>query len=160
MNTNLMFSSKTDDWDTPQNFFDSLNLEFSFNLDPCANTENHKCDRFFTEADDGLKQDWGGSTVFCNPPYGRNMTGKWIQKAYEESQKPNTVCVCLVPSRTDTRWFHEYVLGKSEIRFVKGRLKFGAGINPAPFPSMVVIYRSPDSDTDMETKADTEGADR
>lgn len=144
MNTDLMFSSKTDDWDTPQNFFDSLNLEFNFNLDPCASAENHKCDRFFTEADDGLKQDWGGNTVFCNPPYGRNMTGKWIQKAYEESQKPNTVCVCLVPSRTDTRWFHDYVLGKSEIRFVKGRLKFGAGVNSAPFPSMVVIYRSPD----------------
>lgn len=85
----------------------------------------------------------GGYNVFCNPPYGRNTTGKWIQKAYEESRKPNTVVVCLVPSRTDTRWFHEYILGKAEIRFVKGRLKFGSGADSAPFPSMVAVYRSP-----------------
>lgn len=143
MNEKVMFSSANKVLETPQDFFDKLNHEFGFNLDPCATAENHKCKRFFTEEDDGLKQDWGGSNTFCNPPYGRNKTGKWIQKAYEESQKPNTVVVCLVPSRTDTRWFHNYVLGKAEIRFVKGRLKFGNGAAPAPFPSMIVIYRSP-----------------
>lgn len=143
MNTDVMFSSANEVWATPQDFFDKLNHEFGFNLDPCATAENHKCPRFFTEEDDGLKQDWGGSNTFCNPPYGRNTTGKWIQKAYEESRKPNTVVVCLVPSRTDTQWFHDYILGKAEIRFVKGRLKFGSGAAPAPFPSMVVIYRSP-----------------
>lgn len=85
----------------------------------------------------------GGQITFCNPPYGRNSTRVWIKKAYEESRKPNTVVVCLVPSRTDTQWFHDFILGKAEIRFVKGRLKFGNGKAPAPFPSMVVIYRSP-----------------
>lgn len=143
MNTQVMFSSANEVWATPQDFFDKLNEEFQFTLDPCATADNHKCARFFTVQDDGLKQDWGGDTVFCNPPYGRNVTGTWVKKAYEESRKPNTVVVCLLPSRTDTQWFHDFILGKAEIRFVKGRLKFGDGSNSAPFPSLVAIYRSP-----------------
>lgn len=142
MNTDAMFSSKSDAWATPQKFFDELNAEFHFNLDPCADSSNAKCDKFFTEEDDGLTKSWEGYTVFCNPPYGRNTTGKWIEKAYRESRNPNTMVVCLVPARTDTRWFHDYVIGKSEIRFVRGRLKFGDGTSPAPFPSMVVIFGS------------------
>ena len=144
MNTQVMFSSANEVWATPQDFFDKLNEEFQFTLDPCATADNHKCARFFTVQDDGLKQDWGGGDpVFCNPPYGRNVTGTWVKKAYEESRKPNTVVVCLLPSRTDTQWFHDFILGKAEIRFVKGRLKFGDGSNSAPFPSLVAIYRSP-----------------
>jgi site-specific DNA-methyltransferase (adenine-specific) len=134
-----MFSSKTDLWATPQSFYDELNAEFNFTLDPCSNGLNAKCPLFFTKEDDGLTQDWAPHTVFMNPPYGREIS-EWMRKAYEESRKGATV-VCLVPARTDTRWFHDYVYGKGEIRFVKGRLKFGDAENSAPFPSMVVIYR-------------------
>lgn len=135
-----MFSSKTDMWATPQEFFDRLNAEFNFTLDPCACPENRKCQKFFTKEENGLSKDWGGERVFCNPPYGRGITEKWVQKAYMESRKPNTLIVCLLPARTDTRWFHDFVLNKAEVRFVRGRLKFGAGKDAAPFPSIVVIY--------------------
>lgn len=140
MNTDLMFSSKTDQWATPQCFFSKLNEEFNFTLDPCADEMNHKCDKYFTKEQNGLQQDWQGNIVFCNPPYGRE-TGKWVKKCYDEAQKENTVCVMLIPARTDTRYFHDYIYGKAEIRFVKGRLKFGDGKNPAPFPSMIVIFK-------------------
>ena len=136
-----MFSSANEVWATPQDFFDKLNDEFGFDLDPCALPENAKCPVFFTPEEDGLKQDWSGEIVFCNPPYGRNII-QWCKKCYEESRKPNTTVVMLVHARTDTKWFHEWVYGKSEIRFVRGRLKFGDSKNSAPFPSMVVIYRS------------------
>lgn len=136
-----LYSSKNEVWETPQYFFDKLDEEFHFNLDPCALPENAKCEKYFTPEDNGLEQDWGGYIVFCNPPYGRNII-QWCKKCYEESRKPNTTVVMLVHARTDTRWFHEWVYGKSEIRFVRGRLKFGDSKNSAPFPSMVVIYRS------------------
>lgn len=139
MNTAIMFSSATDLWSTPQDFFDELNAEFNFTLDPCATRENAKCARFFTVEDDGLKQDWQGETVFCNPPYGREI-GKWVKKCYEESKKPGTTVVMLIPARTDTSYFHDYIYGKArEIRFIRGRLKFGDAKNSAPFPSMVVV---------------------
>ena len=140
MNTDLMFSSKTDQWATPQDFFDKLNEEFKFTLNPCADAINHKCEKYFTKEQNGLQQDWEGNTVFCNPPYGRE-TGKWVKKCHDEAQKPNTTCVMLIPARTDTRYFHDYIYGQAEIRFVKGRLKFGDGKNSAPFPSMVVIFQ-------------------
>lgn len=140
MNKELMFSSKTDQWATPQDFFERLDKEFGFNLDPCADETNHKCDTYFDKSQDGLKQNWEGYRVFCNPPYGREI-GKWVQKCYEESRKANTLVVMLVPARTDTKWFHDYVYGKAEVRYVRGRLKFGDSKNAAPFPSMVVIYR-------------------
>ena len=141
MNTEVMFSSKTDKWSTPQDFFDKLNKEFHFTLDPCADEFNHKCEKYFSEKEDGLAQDWGGHVVFCNPPYGNKETGLWTKKCYEESLKPNTTVVLLIPARTDRASFHDYIYGKAEIRFVRGRLKFGDGKNSAPFPSMVCIFR-------------------
>jgi phage N-6-adenine-methyltransferase len=137
MNTDVMFSSKTDDWETPQDLFDKLDQEFEFNLDVCATQDNRKCRNFYTKELDGLKQDWHG-VCWMNPPYGREI-GKWVQKAYEESLKGSTV-VCLLPSRTDTRWWHDYCM-KGEVRFIKGRLKFGNSKNSAPFPSAIVIFR-------------------
>lgn len=139
-----MFSSKTIECETPQWLFDALNKEFSFTLDVCANEQNAKCARFFTQHDDGLSQEWRG-TCWMNPPYGR-MIGKWIKKAYESSLLGSTV-VCLVPARTDTAWWQDYILDESgsmhasEIRFLRGRLKFGGQKGSAPFPSAIVIYR-------------------
>ena len=124
-------------WATPQKFFDKYNEEYQFTLDPCATSTNAKCPVYFTEADDGLKQQWTGS-VWMNPPYGREII-KWMKKAYESSLQGATV-VCLVPSRTDTKWWHEYAM-KGEIEFIKGRLKFGDAKNSAPFPSAVVVFK-------------------
>ena len=127
-------------WSTPQDFYDKLNKEFNFTLDPCATDSNHKCDKYFTIDDDGLIQNWGGYIVFCNPPYGRKIS-EWVEKCYNESKKQNTTVVMLIPARTDTRYFHEFIYNKAtEIRFIKGRLKFGGSKNSAPFPSMVVIF--------------------
>ena len=140
MITSGMMSSNRGDWTTPQDFFDTLNAEFNFTLDPCCLPDSAKCERFFTPDDDGLIQSWQGETVFMNPPYGR-VIGNWIKKAYEESRTPGTVVVALLPARTDTRWFHDFIYNKAEIRFIKGRLRFGEQPNPAPFPSMVVVYR-------------------
>lgn len=138
MNTQLMFSSKSDLWSTPQELFDDLDAEFGFNLDACALPENAKCDVYFTPEQDGLVQRWHG-TVWCNPPYGREI-GKWVAKA-AKTAKNGGVVVMLLPARTDTKWFHEYIYGKCEIRFIKGRLKFGGCKNAAPFPSMVCVFR-------------------
>ena len=133
----IHFSGKTDLWSTPQGFFDVLNKEFKFDLDVCATHENAKCAEYFMESDDGLAQEWRG-VVWCNPPYGRAI-GKWIEKADISASAGSTV-VCLVPARTDTRWWHEYVINH-EVRFIKGRLKFGGAKNNAPFPSAVVVMR-------------------
>lgn len=140
MNTKVLYSSKEEKWATPQDFFDKLNDEFHFTLDAAASPDNAKCPVYFTEEQDGLAQSWGGHTVWCNPPYCRK-TGLWVKKAYEEHQRTGCTVVMLLPSRTDVRWFHDYILGKAEIRFIKGRLKFGGNKNSAPFPSIVVIYR-------------------
>ena len=139
MNTKALFSSQRSDWETPQDLFERLDEEFHFTLDPAASEGCHKCSRFFTEEQDGLLQPWTGERVFCNPPYGRKI-GDWAKKACEEAQNPDTIVVMLLPARTDTRWFHRYIYGKAEIRFLKGRLKFGKAKNSAPFPSMVVIW--------------------
>jgi phage N-6-adenine-methyltransferase len=136
-----MFSSKTAEWTTPQAFYDRLNQEFNFTLDPCCTDETAKCSTYYTEADDGLTQPWAGHSVFMNPPYGRSIKD-WIRKAYEESRNPNTVVVALIPARTDTRYWHDYCMEASEIRFIKGRLKFGESNNSAPFPSAVVVFGS------------------
>ena len=132
----VLFSSKTDDWATPQDVFDKLHAEFHFDLDPCADDQNHKCERYFTKAEDGLMQDWGGAHVFCNPPYGKGIE-KWVEKCSRQK-----LAVMLIPARTDTRWFHDFIYGKAEVRFLKGRLKFGNSKNSAPFPSMVVIFKN------------------
>ena len=135
MNNDLFFSSKSEEWATPQDFFEQIDKEFHFNLDACATAENAKCDKYYTKEQDGLSQEWNG-IVWCNPPYGRSI-GMWVKKTYESK----ATVVLLVPARTDTKWFHAYVLGKAEVRFVKGRLKFGGCKNSAPFPSMLVVYR-------------------
>ena len=140
MNTEVMFSSKTDEWGTPIDLFEKLNDEFNFTLDPCADEENHKCDKWFSKTDDGLTKDWEGEIVFVNPPYGREIS-KWVEKCYNEAKKPNTVVFMLIPARTDTVYFHEWIYNQHEIRFIKGRLKFGESKNPAPFPSMIVIMK-------------------
>lgn len=140
LNTKVLYSSKEEKWATPQDFFDKLNDEFHFTLDAAASPDNAKCPVYFTEEQDGLVQSWEGHTVWCNPPYCRK-TGLWVKKAYEEHQRTGCTVVMLLPSRTDVRWFHDYILGKAEIRFIKGRLKFGGNKNSAPFPSIVVIYR-------------------
>lgn len=134
MNTEVMFSSQTDLWATPQVLFDELNAEFHFTTDVCALPENAKCEHYFTPETDGLKQDWKG-VCWCNPPYGREI-GKWVQKAATSK----ATVVMLLPARTDTKWFHDYIYKKAEIRFIRGRLKFGGAQNSAPFPSMIVIF--------------------
>ena len=132
------YSSETNEWATPRNVFDELNDEFNFKLDPCATKENAKTDKFFTIEDDGLSQEWT-ETTFMNPPYGREIK-KWVKKAYDESLK-GTVVVCLIPARTDTSYWHDYIFEKAcEVRFVKGRIKFGDSNQGAPFPSAVVIF--------------------
>ncbi len=140
MKNDVMFSSKTNMWETPQDFFDELNNEFHFTLDVCAVPENAKCEKFYTPDDDGLSQPWDG-TVWCNPPYGREI-GKWVLTASIASGARGTTVVMLLPARTDTRWFHDYIYQKErvEIRFLRGRLKFGNSKNSAPFPSMLAIF--------------------
>ena len=133
-----LFTSTTCEWPTPQAFFDTLNAEFGFTLDPCATPDNAKCATYFTVDDDGLALSWIGHVVFMNPPYGREIK-HWVHKAYESALAGATV-VCLLPARTDTSWWHDYVM-RGEIRFVRGRLKFGDGASPAPFPSAVVVFR-------------------
>lgn len=137
--------SKAYCWSTPQDFFDKLNTEFHFTLDPCALPENAKCSNYFTPEQDGLEQSWKGHTVFMNPPYGHEIS-KWIKKAFEESLGGCTV-VCLLPARTDTSWWWDYCM-LGEIRFIRGRLKFkgknedGKDVNyPATFPSAVVVFK-------------------
>lgn len=134
-----LYSSASVEWSTPQAIFDKLNDEFHFTLDAAATPENAKCERYYTKAEDGLKMPWGG-VVWCNPPYGREI-GLWVKKAYESAHENGGVVVMLIPARTDTKWFHDYVLHRAEIRFIAGRLKFGGAKNSAPFPSMVVIFR-------------------
>lgn len=140
VNNNVHFSSETNEWATPQCFYDRLDAEFRFTLDPCADNNNAKCSKYYTQEDDGLSKTWAGETVFMNPPYGR-VIGDWIRKAYEESLNEGTTVVAMIPARTDTRYWHDYVMGAQEIRLVKGRLKFGDGHNSAPFPSAVIIFK-------------------
>jgi site-specific DNA-methyltransferase (adenine-specific) len=135
----VLYSSASLEWPTPGDFFARLNPEFGFTLDPCATRQNAKCPTFYTKADNGLDQDWGQHTVFCNPPYDRDI-GEWAKKCYQAAEAGATI-VLLVHARTDTRYFHDWIYGKAELRFVRGRLKFGDGKQSAPFPSLVAIYR-------------------
>ena len=138
MNNDLMFSSKTDLWATPQDFFNKLDAVFRFDIDVCAIAENAKCKQFFTPEDDGLNREWYG-ICWMNPPYGRGIN-EWIKKAYESAKKNGATVVCLIPARVDTRWWHDYC-AKGEVHFIKGRLKFGNTKNSAPFPNAVVVFR-------------------
>ena len=157
LNTAVMFGKASDEWSTPQEFFDVLAREFEPTLDAAASSANTKCEHFYSLGIDALGEDWSAADVFgmrpvvwLNPPYSRCR--EFIAKAAQEARKGCTV-VALVPSRTDTRWWHEHVWDASanacrpgvEIRFIKGRLKFGEGKNSAPFPSVVVIFRPVDA---------------
>lgn len=135
--TTGMTSSNTDEWATPQDLFDKLDATFHFTLDPCATPENAKCAKYYTKEQDGLKQDWGGDVIWCNPPYGREID-KWIEKCAEH----RGVAVMLIPARTDTRWWHSYIDKNPDahVYFIKGRLKFGNAKNCAPFPSALVVF--------------------
>lgn len=140
MTQQVHFSSATDEWATPQDLFDSLNAEFGFTLDVCADDWNHKTEKYFTKEQDGLAQEWTG-VCWMNPPYGREI-GKWMAKAVDSFSSGATI-VCLVPARTDTAWWHDYAV-QGEIRFLRGRVKFVSrdGVkNGAPFPSAVVIFK-------------------
>ena len=131
------FKSEVQTWETPADLFDQLDQEFAFDLDVCALPETSKCKRYFTPADDGLSQSWTG-TCWMNPPYGRAI-GNWMRKALEESRR-GCIVVCLVPARTDTEWWHRFAM-RGEIRFIRGRLKFGNAKSGAPFPSAIVVFR-------------------
>jgi len=135
----VMFSSKSDEWGTPTDFFNKLDVVYNFTLDPCATAENAKCKKFYTIEENGLEKDWEGETVFVNPPYSKIKD--WVIKAHTEGQKLNTTVVMLIPSRTDTRWWHQYCMNADKILFVKGRLKFEGGEHSAPFPSAVIIFK-------------------
>ena len=146
MNKELMFSSKEEKWQTPDDVFNKLNGEFNFTLDPCCQHDSAKCGKYYTPVENGLLQSWEGETVFVNPPYGRSLK-TWVRKCHNEATKDNTIVVMLIPSRTDTSYFHDYIYNKSEVRFLRGRIKF---VNPvtkkqkdsAPFPSMIVIFNN------------------
>jgi len=138
MVSKTLYSSNSDEWATPQGIYDSLDMEFGFTLDPCATKENHKCNVYYTKEQDGLKMHWGGHRVFCNPPY--SDIAKWVEKAFRETRNDNTLVVMLIPSRTDTKYFHNFIYQRAEVRFVKGRIRF-SGKDNAPFPSMIVIFR-------------------
>ncbi len=137
--THVIHRSSSVEWSTPRRLFNELDREFGFTLDVCATPANATCDRFFTAEQDGLLQEWDG-VCWMNPPYGKTL-GTWIAKAYEAARAGATV-VCLVPARTDTSWWHDLVMGKAEVRFLRGRIRFGDSKGPrAPFPSVVLIYR-------------------
>ena len=141
MHVSDLFRQVSDEWSTPQWLFDALHGEFGFTLDPCSSDVNVKCTRHFTVLDDGLSKDWGAERVFMNPPY--SACEDWMRKAFDAASRGATV-VCLMPSRTDTEWWHRYAM-TGEIRFLKGRLKIGAANTvTAPFASAIVIFRPPD----------------
>lgn len=145
--TSGLFSSRTDEWETPKDLFQKLDNEFHFDLDVCATPQNAKCKRFFTKEQDGLKQEWKGP-CWMNPPYGRQIS-LWVKKALDSARGGATV-VCLLPSRTDTQWWHSYVIAHAaEVRFIKGRLKFGGSKNSAPFPSAVVVFRGSENSNEL-----------
>lgn len=137
MLTKGLFTSNTDEWATPQSLFDELDKTFHFTVDVCASPENAKCSKYFTKETDGLKQDWGGGVIWCNPPYGREI-GKWVERCANHLG----LAVMLVPARTDTRWWHDYIYENpcASVHFVKGRIRFGDGKSPAPFPSAIVVF--------------------
>lgn len=134
-----MVSSKNNKWETPWRFFNELKKEFDFTLDPCAEKSTAKCENYFTEENDGLTKDWSKDIVFMNPPYGGH-TGDWIKKALDESRK-GAIVVCLIVSSTDRSYWHDFIFPyASEVRFIRGRIKFGTSKFTAPFASAVVIF--------------------
>lgn len=147
----VALTSNKDDWETPQALFDSLNAKYHFAIDLAASKDNAKCDRYFNIDDDSLSKDWSesfGGAMYLNPPYGRHI-GYWVKKAYETSLKVNVPIVMLIPSRTDTSYWHDYIFGKANIKFIRGRLKFeqnGVAGSPAPFPSAIIVYNGEEAE--------------
>ena len=145
MVNNWLLTSNTDNWSTPQDLFDHLDKKFHFTLDPCADDKNHKCAKYYTRGNDWLQQDWSDEIVFMNPPYGREI-GKRVKKARDSALKSDGKVVCLLPARTDTKRFHEYIYNNDypelqvDYEFIKWRLKFWWSKNSAPFPSMIVLF--------------------
>lgn len=134
-----LFATNRQDWGTPKTFFDLLDQEFHFTIDICASEDNAKCPRYFTIEDDSLSFTWpANETIYCNPPYGREV-GKWLEKGWEARGNGSTV-VFLLPARTDTKWFHEWV-SLGEVRFLQGRIIFEGAAAGAPFPSLLLIFR-------------------
>lgn len=133
------YSSATDEWATPQSFFDGLASEFAFTTDVCALPSSAKCEHYYSPEDDGLAQEWQG-TCWMNPPYGDAISA-WTRKAHLSAQAGATV-VALLPARVDTGWWWDYCR-QHEIRFLRGRLKFGDNANSAPFPSALVVFGQP-----------------
>lgn len=133
-----LFSSLTPEWATPQGLFDQLDREFGFTLDPCSTDDNAKCLKHYTRREDGLSQSWAGERVFMNPPYGTELPF-WIAKAHREE----ALVVALIPSRTDTAWWHNHVMQADEIRFIRGRVRFDGSAKDAPFPSAIVVWAAP-----------------
>jgi phage N-6-adenine-methyltransferase len=140
MDNRVHFSSNTDLWATPWLLFRTLDSEFHFELDVCALPENAKCKRFYSPDDDGLRQPWKG-VCWLNPPYGRQI-GRWIQKAYESALSGDATVVALIPARSDSKWWHQYVMAASELWFVAGRIRFGGAKAGAPFPSAIAVFRA------------------
>jgi site-specific DNA-methyltransferase (adenine-specific) len=135
----LMFENNKDNWETPEYLYEWLNRQYKFTLDPCADDLNHKCEKYFTEKDDGLKQTWWGESVFCNPPY--SQLKKWLEKGHDEHcDGERTTCIYLTAARTDCRVFHETCMKADKIIFLKGRVKFVGAQHCAPFPSMIVCF--------------------
>jgi phage N-6-adenine-methyltransferase len=133
----VMTSSKDMTWPTPQAWFDYLDLEFDFTLDPCCERETAKCAKYYTPAEDGLSRSWRDERVFMNPPYGRNLS-VWMRKAYEEARDNGALVVCFVPARVDTEWWHRYA-AKGEVRFPKGRVR--GDTQNWPFPLAIIVFR-------------------
>lgn len=136
-----LLTSNSDEWYTPINFFKELDHEFNFTLDPCGCYESHLCKKYFDKFIDGMAQSWKDEIVFCNPPY--SQVKQWVFKCWFENFYHNALVVLLIPARTDTKYFHQYIYNQPnvEIRFIKGRLKFSNSKNSAPFPSMLVIFK-------------------
>jgi phage N-6-adenine-methyltransferase len=140
------YSSNKMDWETPDDLFAQWNKRFKFNLDVCAAKHNTKCKKFFSVEKNGLKKKWRGN-CWMNPPYGRELKA-WVQKAHRQSMTGKCCVVCLLPARTDTRMFHEYIWDRErgepypgvEVHFLKGRVRFKGAMASAPFPSMIVVF--------------------
>lgn len=139
----VLTSSGNDEWETPHYLFNHYNKLYQFTLDPCCTKETAKCPVYYTKEDNGLNKSWKNEKVFMNPPYSRGLMKQFIRKAYIESEENNALVLALIPSRTDTKYFHTYISKAKEIIFLKGRLKFllyGKPHQSAPFPSMIVIW--------------------
>lgn len=136
----IYVTNNNDEWETPQDLFEEYNKIYNFKLDACASAENKKCNIYFNKENNALLKEWCYSSVWCNPPYSRGNIDKFVKKCFEEWKKYNNNIVLLIPAKTDTLYFHNYILPYCKIIFIKGRLRFNNTKNCAPFPSIICIY--------------------